>query len=169
VGTDVRKLALDGYDPKHIIGVDLRLSFIQLGHKLYSDKETCPIRFIVADIFDLDPKSYLSSSATTTETHIPLAQVTSLTQLASRMKHIYTGALFHLFNESTQFGLALRLISLLDLDFDRKDSPARAVIFGRHQGASVENKIDDWLKRCVPLYIYISGRTVARSDFANDG
>ncbi|OCH85050.1 hypothetical protein OBBRIDRAFT_798569 [Obba rivulosa] len=133
-GTDVRKLVYDGYPGLNVFGVDLRLEFIDLGYKLFGDAESCPIHFFTADIFgapvNFDP----------TPVAPPSHLVKSLDQLKASVNHIYTGALFHLFDEPTQYSIALRLLTLLR----RKKG---AVIFGRHQGLSEEGLIDDHMGR----------------------
>ncbi|VDC06431.1 unnamed protein product [Peniophora sp. CBMAI 1063] len=137
MGTDVRKAAFDGYPASQIVGCDLLPDFLALGHKLYGDADTCPIRFIQGDVFALEPPSPLQPA-------IPAAslksQIHSLTDLLGRAAVVYTGALFHLFDESTQYAMALRLTSLL-----RQDKPA--IIFGRHQGLPEAGLIDDHYAR----------------------
>lgn len=134
VGTDVRKLVRDGYPATQIVGCDLRQSYITSGYKLFDDKETCQIRFITSDVLALPADT--SKGVTTT----PINEVSSLSDLTGRVKHLYTGALFHLFDEDTQFAIALRLVTLL------KRSPG-AIVFGRHQGYEVEGLIDDHMGR----------------------
>jgi hypothetical protein len=137
VGTDVRRIVFDSYPAHNILGCDLRDTYITLGHKLFSDKSTCPIHFFTSDIFDvaLDVASPAASN-------IPLKDVTRLEQLRDRLHHVYAGALFHLFDEDTQFAIALRIGVLL-----RRQ--AGAVVFGRHQGREQEGMIPDHMKRYV--------------------
>ncbi|EMD36214.1 hypothetical protein CERSUDRAFT_115159 [Gelatoporia subvermispora B] len=133
-GTDVRKLAYDGYPALNIFGVDLRLDFIDLGYKLFGDAESCPVHFFSADIFgapiNFDPRPVAPPS------HL----VKTLDQLKASVDHIYTGALFHLFDEPTQYSIALRVVTLLK----RKKG---SVVFGRHQGLSEAGSIDDHMGR----------------------
>ena len=121
VGTDLRKLAMDGFPASNLLGCDLRRDFIEAGYRLFQDKETSPITFFTSDIFDLSTTQ--ASEAST----IPLREVKSLEDLKGRLTYIYTGALFHLFDEDMQYSLASRLALLLNLD-------QPAIIFGRHQG-----------------------------------
>ncbi|KAI0764911.1 hypothetical protein C8Q74DRAFT_1450053 [Fomes fomentarius] len=140
MGTDVRRLVHDGYPASRILGCDLRPEYIESGYTLFSDKGTCAIHFIAADIFDL-PTIIAPSTASAEPAHTPdLGSVTDLSQLMGTLSHIYTGALFHLFDEETQYGLAVRLALLL------KKTPG-AVVFGRHQGLEKEGYIDDHLGR----------------------
>ncbi|KAI0653882.1 hypothetical protein C8Q70DRAFT_551209 [Cubamyces menziesii] len=140
MGSDVRKLVYDGYPASQVLGCDLRPEFIQLGYELFGDTETCPIRFFTSDVFGL-PTSVAEVRATVTETpHPDVSAVTDLSQLRGALTHIYTGALFHLFDEDNQRGLALRLATLL------RRTPG-AVIFGRHQGLHEEGYINDHLGR----------------------
>lgn len=132
MGSDVRKLALDGYPANHIVGCDLSPTYISLGRELYQDfDETCPIQFITGDIFDLP----LEDSATMQE-YINLSEITALSQLRSRVKYIYVGAVFHLFDEPAQLALARRLARLISRE-------KGTIIFGRHQGLENPSSIDD--------------------------
>jgi len=133
MGTDVRKLVFDGYPAANVIGCDLRQEFIDLGYELYNDRDTCAIRFVVDDIF---------KAGTPASSHPPLAQVTQLSQLQGRVSHFYLGALFHLYNEETQFAIALTVGKLL-----RKQKGS--ISFGRHVGVedSKEGIADDHLGR----------------------
>lgn len=138
MGSDVRKLVKDGYPASHVIGCDLRQEFIDYGYELYGDREQCQIMFFADDIFEIPYPPTLSSS---------VSESTGLAALAGQLNHIYTGALFHLFDQATQYALALRLTTLL------KRKPG-AVVFGRHQGLEKEGLIDDHMKRCLLLSIF---------------
>ncbi|KAI1798158.1 hypothetical protein LXA43DRAFT_968581 [Ganoderma leucocontextum] len=130
MGTDVRKLVSDGYPASNIIGCDLRPQYFAFGYELFGDADRCPIRFFAGNIFDLSDIAAPLDIAQ--ETKPPdLASVTNLSQLRGTLTHIYTGALFHLFDEETQYGLALRLVVLLK----------------RFPGAVEAGKIDDHLGR----------------------
>lgn len=122
MGTDVRNLIRDGYPGDHIIACDLRDNYINLGFELYEDKSTTPITFITGDMFDIVPKP------SSIEPPPFPSKVTQLNDLWSQLTHIYTGALFHLFDESTQKAIAMRLAGLW-----RREKGG--VIFGRHAGA----------------------------------
>ncbi|KAI0635218.1 hypothetical protein C8Q77DRAFT_690272 [Trametes polyzona] len=135
MGTDVRKLVLDGYPAARVLGCDLRPEYIELGYELFGDADRCPIRFFTSNVFDL-PTEPVNAAETLPDP----STVSDLSQLRGSLTHIYTGALFHLFDEETQYGLAVRLATLLRL------CPG-AVIFGRHQGLKEEGYIDDHLGR----------------------
>lgn len=143
VGTDVRKLVHDGYPASQVLGCDLRPEYIQLGHELFGDASICPIRFFTSNVFDL-PLPAEPSAADAIAAPPDLAAVSDLGQLRGALTHIYTGALFHLFDEETQYGLAVRLVTLL------KRRPG-AVVFGRHAGLVEEGYIDDHLGRYAAL------------------
>ena len=145
VGTDVRKLVMDGYPAQNVLGADLRQAFIDLGYQLYQDTTTNPIRFFTSDIFAVHPRPSppgLSQYPEINTTSEEISQITNLEQLRGRIDHFYLGALFHLFDEETQYALALRVASLL------KRQPG-SVIFGRHQGLRSAGLIDDHMKRFV--------------------
>lgn len=134
MGNDVRKIVADGYPASNVLGVDLRQQYLDLGYKLYGP--SCDIRFITDDIFDLP---YPSPKDTPLD-NTPVAKVTNLSQLRCRITHFYAAALFHLFNEATQYALALRIATLLDRQ-------PGAVVFGRHQGLHEAGMIDDYIGR----------------------
>ncbi|KAL4247361.1 hypothetical protein ABKN59_009016 [Abortiporus biennis] len=142
MGTDVRKLVSDGYIG-HVFGCDLRQEFIDLGYQLYNDspssEKSTPIRFFTGDIFEV-PAAPLSSVIDPNAAISATSKVTDLIQLSGVVNHIYTGALFHLFNEATQYSLALRLARII-----KKEKGT--IIFGRHQGLDSEGDIDDHLGR----------------------
>jgi hypothetical protein len=137
VGTDVRRLAYDGYPREHILGCDLRDVYIKLGYRLFRDSpETNPIRFFTADIFSVS----LSAENSAPSPDTCLQRVENLDELRRRLDYIYAGALFHLFDEETQLAIALRMGTLL------KRAPG-AIIFGRHQGKEEAGLIADHMSR----------------------
>lgn len=76
IGTDLRKLLLDGYPRDYLIGMDIEQGYIDCGHALFKDSpETCPIQLIVDDLFK--PDCQLSKN---------------------QMAVIHAGSVFHLFN-----------------------------------------------------------------------
>lgn len=152
VGTDVRKLVADGYPANNVFACELRRSFIDLGYELFNDLDSSNIHFFDADIFTLPVKiegptdSYCGTiySASRTQTW---------PSLLNKMDHIYAGALFHLFDESTQFALARRLAIL-------STRSRGAIVFGRHQGRDVEGLLDDHLGRFAPRYLSLSTKSM---------
>jgi hypothetical protein len=91
VGSDVRRLVQDGYPAERVFGTDLHQEYIDLGHKLYGDADSCTIRFFSADLLEF-PLIAPSSEPSTKQ----ISDVKNLEQLRGRLTHIYTGALFHL-------------------------------------------------------------------------
>lgn len=138
MGTDVRKLVADGYPAHNVMGCDLRQEFLDYGYQFYQDKDTCGIRFFASDIFDV-PYPFPA-------TKVPpapldnVSRVMELEQLHGSVTHFYTGALFHLFDESTQYAIALRVATLL------KRVPG-AIVFGRHQGKAEAGMLNDHMGR----------------------
>ena len=112
MGTDVRKAIYDGFPASQVIACDLLADFIALGHKLYDDKDACPIHFFTADIFAV-PLS--SSPVLLIPSEKSLSDISTLSDLLGRTSIVYAGALFHLFDESTQHALALRIALLFHL------------------------------------------------------
>lgn len=134
VGSDVRKLVSDGYPARNVVGADLRQEFLDLGRRLYGS--SWDINFFTSDIFEV-PYPFPKNISTD---DIPISNAKDLTQLRGRITQFYTGALFHLFDEATQYALALRVAELL------KREPG-AIVFGRHQGLSEAGYINDHLGR----------------------
>lgn len=125
MGTDVRKLVLDGYPAENIIACDLREEFIDAGHKLFrDDAQSCEITFFATDIFNLNPTP--SAPTRDSDANFALKGTTSLDVLKGKLTHLYAGSLFHIWNEETQYAVALRFASLAKL------TPG-TVVFGRHQ------------------------------------
>ncbi|KAI0084617.1 hypothetical protein BDY19DRAFT_521616 [Irpex rosettiformis] len=134
MGSDVRKIVSDGYPAINVLGVDLRQEFLDLGYRLYGPSRD--INFFTSDIFEIPYPVPKAAPADDT----PFSSVKDLLQLRGRITHFYTGALFHLFDESTQYALALRVAELL------KREPG-GVVFGRHQGLVEAGYINDHLGR----------------------
>lgn len=130
VGTDVRKLVYDGYPASNVLGSDLRRSFIDDGYELYRDIDTCKIRFFTSDVFAVSTRPGIMSN------DVPLSQVTALGELQDRVTHLYIALVFHLFDEVSQYEMAIRAASLLKRE-------SGATIFGRHQGADSPTLIKD--------------------------
>lgn len=130
MGTDARRLVFDGYPASNVLACDLRQSYIDQGHELYQDADTCKIRFFTSDVFDIPGCSTVATNS------LPLSDVTTFSELQNRVTHMYTALLFHLFDEVSQFAIAIRVATLL-----RRQSGA--VIFGRHQGMSKASLITD--------------------------
>ena len=148
MGTDVRKLAYDGYPAARIFGCELRPEYIALGHELFNDSPaSCAIRFLSGNVFDMPVSP--SESEPSPVPPGSLEMVTDLTQLHGKLTHIYAGALFHLFDEAVQRALAFRSALLLKRD-------TGAVIFGRHQGLEEAGMIDDHLGRYVRVFPILS-------------
>ncbi|KAI0826567.1 hypothetical protein BC628DRAFT_1419076 [Trametes gibbosa] len=146
MGTDVRKVVQDGYPANQVLGCDIRPEYITLGHELFADAGRSPIRFFTANVFDLSPAPSAAESSPTAAPEdlekllSPSTVITDLAQLRGALTHVYAGALFHLFDEETQYALALRVAALL------RRRPG-AVVFGRHQGLEEEGYVDDHLGR----------------------
>lgn len=154
MGTDVRKLALDGFPPNRIIACDLRNDFIEAGFDLFNDRNACDISFFADDIFDLSFEEQANISSKPSD--VPLSKVATLKDLQGRIKYVYTGALFHLFNEETQTALAERVASLLRVPTEASlgEPPVNGcVIFGRHQGRQPAGILDDEMGRWVSFVI----------------
>lgn len=113
VGTDVREFLLDGGDAggkNKIVAVDLRQGYLDLGQELFKGP-TPGIDFRAANV--LDPTD------------------TTLDDIKGKVSILYTGAVFHLFNEADQRSFAESIVRLL-----APDGPS--VLFGLHRGTKVK-------------------------------
>jgi len=109
VGTDIRQFLLDGGHAdgsNKIIAVDLRQDFIDLGQNLF--KEPTPgIDFRTTDVLD--------------------SADTSLDDVKGKVTLLYTGAVFHLFQEDQQRAFAENIKTLLATE-------GEVAVFGWHRG-----------------------------------
>ncbi|KAH9852585.1 hypothetical protein C2E23DRAFT_189128 [Lenzites betulinus] len=137
MGTDVRKLVHDGYPATQVLACDLVPEYIALGHELFADADRSAIRFLTSNALDLSPEPAPEDGAQLQSILDPSAAISDLAQLRGALAHVYTGALFHLFDKETQLGLARRIAVLL------RRRPG-AVVFGRHQGLQEEGYVDDY-------------------------
>ncbi|KAJ7892859.1 hypothetical protein B0H14DRAFT_959806 [Mycena olivaceomarginata] len=117
VGTDVRKVAADGYPLQNLLASDLRREFWDLGHELFqSTPGTFPVSFLAGDVFD---PSFLtlapvSTSASASSTPSPaLSNLASLTTLNGQISILHASYFFHLFDEQKQTELAYLVAGLL--------------------------------------------------------
>ncbi|KAJ6618122.1 hypothetical protein B0H10DRAFT_2030718 [Mycena sp. CBHHK59/15] len=133
-GTDLRKIASDGFPVQNLLASDLRRTFWDLGHELFrSSPETFPVVFLAGDALDptfLKPSAPLLSFDAVTAPP-PLASLTTLTPLCGTVSAIHISSVFHLFFEPQQLELARALAGLL--------SPLPgSVIFGSHVGRHIK-------------------------------
>lgn len=148
-GTDIRKVASDGWPLQSLIASDLRpgirhsnmyflvlslrnlTGFWNLGHELFrSTPETFAVAFLAGDALDptfIEPAEPLASPSEVVGPAPSLASLTSLTPLRGHVSAIHISSVFHLFFEPQQLQLARVLAGLL--------SPVPgSVIFGSHGG-----------------------------------
>jgi SAM-dependent methyltransferase len=115
-GQTIRQLVADGAPSDNIYGCDLQSDFIELGYKLFKDRDKLRTKFLVADIFD--PTSPLHD-------------------LRGQVDIVYAGSFFHLWGLQKQKEVSRAVASLLRSD-------PGSMILGRQMG-SVEafEKISD--------------------------
>ena len=152
MGTETRKVVLDGLPGSRVIGCDIEPRFIDAGYKLYDDRATTGISFFVDDIFKLDPIAARGEMPA----QVALHEVKSLNELKGRMTYIYAGALFHLFDEKSQQAIAERLATLMKVPSGGSigDAPvAGCIIFGKQQALESHGVIDKVLGRSVSFLL----------------
>ncbi|KAJ6603553.1 hypothetical protein DFH09DRAFT_968674 [Mycena vulgaris] len=130
-GTDIRKVARDGFPTGNLIASDIIADFWDIGHELFqSSPETFHVVFLPGDALDpefLEPCPPLTAPSKDTESPPPLISLTSLTPLRGHVSAIHVSSVFHLFSEKQQLHLARALGGLL--------SPCSgSMIFGCHIG-----------------------------------
>ena len=140
MGTDLRHVVQVGYPSTSVIGCDIRNDFIDMGYTFYSDRDTCPVPFFVGDVFDITLHPFPQAAD---DPRPSIKDVRDLNELRGRVKYIYAGSLFHLFDEGTQEAIARRLATLLDVS----EGNGPAVLFGRHVAKQEEGVIDDAMGR----------------------
>jgi SAM-dependent methyltransferase len=106
-GQTIRQLVQDGAPSDSIYGCDLQPDFIELGYKLFKDRDKLHAKFLVADI--LDPSSRLQD-------------------LRGQVDMVYTGSFFHLWGLQQQKEVSRLVASLL------RPQPG-SMILGRQMGS----------------------------------
>jgi 2-polyprenyl-3-methyl-5-hydroxy-6-metoxy-1,4-benzoquinol methylase len=106
-GQTIRQLVADGASAENIYGCDLQSEFIDLGYKLFKDRDSLRAKFLIADIFD--PASPLQ-------------------HLQGEVDIIYAGSFFHLWGLQQQKDVSKAVALLL------RPSPG-SMILGRQMGA----------------------------------
>jgi SAM-dependent methyltransferase len=107
-GQTIRQLVDGGAPGENIYGSDLQSDFIELGYKLFRDRDRLQARFLVADIFDSN---------------------TALTDLSGHIDMIYAGSFFHLWGLEDQIKVSKAVVALL------RPEPG-SMILGRQIGAT---------------------------------
>ncbi|GJN71929.1 hypothetical protein PLICBS_006000 [Purpureocillium lilacinum] len=110
VGQVLRQLRADGVRGSQLIGTDVSARFIDIGYKLFRDRDSLGASFIVGDMLDPDDGR--------------------LDDLRGRVTIIYAGSFFHLFNWTQQLYIGKRLVGFL------KPGTRNALIYGRHVGTT---------------------------------
>lgn len=129
----------DGYPARNVTGCDLSKTFLDIGFdRLFEDRGTCAITLFPADIFDV-----AIGRPTPSASSVGLQDVRALEQLNGRLTHVYAGLLFHLFDEETQYAIALRIALLLKIPSSDEPLAMPLIVFGRHQGKEVPGNLDD--------------------------
>ncbi|KAJ3343228.1 hypothetical protein HDU93_009212 [Gonapodya sp. JEL0774] len=128
-GNDLRKLAVDGYPKKELVGLDVDKTFWDCGLKLYDGglgedghfTDTSGIAFMLGDILDnafLASEDMNGSTVAPDKEHLPFPISRSyspetINHLNAHFQFIHAGSLLHLFTESTIPVLLRKTFSLL--------------------------------------------------------
>lgn len=120
----------DGFPASRAVGTDIYPAFFDLGHKIWNDADSCSIKFISGDVFAL-PSSPPP----------PTSSLSKLEDLQGKAKYIYTGAVFHLFDEAAQEKMARKVAALANW------KGKGTFLFGMHVGAeNVGLRFDPWME-----------------------
>ncbi|EMD89889.1 hypothetical protein COCC4DRAFT_29774 [Bipolaris maydis ATCC 48331] len=91
-GHTIRELVHAGAPAENIVGCDLQADFIELGYKLFQDRDKLAAKFITADIFDPD---------------------SALADYRGHFDIVHTGKFFHLWGYETQLVVSKAVFELL--------------------------------------------------------
>ncbi|KAJ7845307.1 hypothetical protein B0H13DRAFT_2410081 [Mycena leptocephala] len=117
-GTDIRKVAADGFPLQNLVACDLHREFWNFGHELFrSTPETFPVAFLAGDVLDrsfLAPAELQPTSTSPSAAPLPaLSNITSLTTLNGHVSLLHISYVFHHFDEQKQTDLACSIAGLL--------------------------------------------------------
>ena len=97
-GVELRQLAADGAPGSNLIGTDIEQDFLDLGYKLFKDRDTFAARFIAGDLLNA-------------ESH-------SIDAINGQVDIIHASRLFHLFGWDDQVKLGVRLVAFFNPEAD---------------------------------------------------
>jgi predicted TPR repeat methyltransferase len=109
MGTDVRRMIVDGVPREHIWGVDLRSDFFEVGFLMFNDRDTMKDHFIAADLLVKDTSSWSE-------------------RLKEGFNIVYCGSVFHLLDEEQICLLANNIYNVL--------LKPGGIFFGRTMGSA---------------------------------
>lgn len=131
MGTDLRQLILEGFEPKNLYGLDISQELIDYGFDLFMDKDNEKggkgMNWICANIYNNDSLHVDYIDKVPDLEAAKSGPVQDINEYKGKFDIISAGAVFHLFKEEEQADLAKRLSLLLS---EKKES----TIFGHHVG-----------------------------------
>ncbi|KAL4791710.1 hypothetical protein BDV19DRAFT_401050 [Aspergillus venezuelensis] len=110
VGQELRFLANQGIPGSQLFGLDLEQPFINLGYRLFKDKDRLDATFVLGNLMEDDDTEALTNT------------------LGGKTDIVFASSLLHLWEYGTQLKVALRLVHLL------RDQPG-IMIVGRQMGS----------------------------------
>lgn len=114
MGTDLRRMNLDGAAQENLYGIDIENTFINLGFDLFNDKNTNIINFLTGNILD--------------------KMIIDQLHLRNKFDIIYSSAVIHLLNKEDIQKLIGNIFSLLKPE---------GIFFGQTTGLSLSAEIND--------------------------
>jgi len=94
-GQEIRKLVLDGVPSESLYAVDLEQPFIDLGYKLFKDKDTLKAHFMTANLV------------------AGTGNIDKVKALEGQIDILYAASFLHLFDYDTQLALCIMITKLL--------------------------------------------------------
>ena len=116
MGTDMRKMIIDGARSENIVGIDLWAEFIELGYELFKDTDTLGCKFYALDILDNDSLDVMRGGG-------------ALHRYKSWFNIIHAGSLLHLLDKEQNSVLFEKINYLLT---------GGGIFFGRTVGKDQE-------------------------------
>ncbi|KAJ5758228.1 uncharacterized protein N7511_006922 [Penicillium nucicola] len=126
LGQDIRRLVYDGAPQEHLIGLDLRQEFIDLGFELFQDRTSLHSTFVAQDFLD---------------------DAQSLEPWAGNLKIINSGYFMHLWGWEGQLNVAKRIVSLLSLQ-------GGSIVTGVHFGSEETGHTTKVPENVDPLFLH---------------
>ena len=115
VGQDVRSLAYAGVSGSRLIGVELEPAFVEIGYKLFRDREKLTARFLIGDILTLEesPPSPLTAINESQPDPFSPSKGHVLSPFVARISVIWVSAFLHLWDLQGQENVCRKILTLL--------------------------------------------------------
>lgn len=120
MGTDLRQLIVDGANPVNLVGTDRKSDYWDLGHQLFEDKDSNPMKFVEGDV-------------TSNELLDPEAKTGKFARFIGSFDLIHAGSLLHLLSKEDTRSVLIKIYALLT---------ESGIFFGRMVGKDQEQAVE---------------------------